>query len=89
MSDRIIKEDDSCFIASEPAEAYAMAEHSLGRTGEFQVPSHLDPGIGPYTIMEVEQQLQEAEDTLRDASKWSTLSDIIADFKHEHQAWFK
>lgn len=76
-------------MAAEPAVAYASTHQSLARVGEFHIPEELDPGIGPYTMAEIDQQLAEADATLRDKSQWSTLGEILSDFKQEHAQWFK
>ena len=81
--------EDVPTMASEPVAACHTPMADISRTGEFYIPSELDPGIGPYSMSEIDQQLEEADKTLRDASQWSTLSDIIADFKQEHAAWFR
>jgi hypothetical protein len=76
-------------IAAETAEAYAAVASPPIRTGEFHIPKELDPGIGPYSMEEIDEQLAEADRTLRDRSQWSTLDEIISDFKQEHVAWFR
>ena len=76
-------------MAAEPAVAYSSESHSLARVGEFHIPEEIDPGIGPYTMAEIDQQLAEADASLRDKSQWSTLSEILSDFKQEHAQWFK
>lgn len=82
-------DSDEVMMVSEPAVAYAYTEPSSARTGTFHIPADLDPHIGPYSMNEIEQQLQEADATLRDKSKWSSLSEILSDFKQEHQSWFR
>jgi len=78
------------WMAAELPVSTAVTEPcSTSRMGYIHIPKGLDPGIGPYTASEIEQQLEEADRTLRDNSQWSTLNDILSDFRSEHAAWFK
>jgi len=80
---------DTTDMAAEPIAATFSGVRDISRVGRFSIPDEMDPGVGPYTMDEIDKQLQEAEETLRSPKQWSTLQEILSDFKQEHVSWFR
>ena len=71
--------------ATEPAVAYASegCQH-LQELEMIEYPDDYDPGIGPYSIEELNSRIERTEKDINDPSKWVHVDDFWAAMKREH-----
>lgn len=86
-----IEEEDGfgALTAAEPAVAYATNAYSYhNQQKSFDYPDNYDPGIGPYTIEELEARIDRTEQDADDPSKWIWVDDFWSSMRKEHQ-WLR
>ena len=84
----MIEEEDGlgCMTAAEPAVAYASTEdvQCLNANEAFDYPGDYDPGIGPYSMDEMNARIDTAEHDRNNPDKWIRVDDFWASMKKEH-----
>ena len=81
----IEEENGSCMMAEEPAVAYAnMKESCLSEGKAFDYPSDYDPGIGPYSMKELNARIDKAETDRMNPDKWVRVDDFWAEMQKIH-----
>ena len=85
----IIEEEDSYDVmaAAEPAVAYAVNHQETLSQDErilFEYPKDYDPGIGPYSIKEMNERIDRAERDGNNPDKWVRVDDFWAAMQKEH-----
>ena len=83
-----VEEEDGygCMTAEEPAVAYAanQAALSLNERILFEYPNDYDPGIGPYSIREMNERIDRVERDRNNPDKWVRVDDFWAAMRKEH-----
>lgn len=46
-------------------------------------------GVGPQSLEELREDLDNVERELKDPNQWDTLKNFMTHFKQTHSAWFK
>ena len=81
----IEEENGSCMMAEEPAVSYAnMKESCLSEGKAFDYPSDYDPGIGPYSMKELNARIDKAETDRMNPDKWIRVDDFWAEMQKIH-----
>lgn len=83
----IIEEEDGygCMTAAEPAVALATNAYPyLNEQESFDYPDDYDPGVGPYTMAELNARIDRAEHDISDPSKWIQVDDYWDAMRKEH-----
>ena len=83
-------EEENCYdamTAAEPAVAYAVNHQETLSQDErvlFEYPKDYDPGIGPYSIEEMNERIDRAERDGNNPDKWVRVDDFWAAMQKEH-----
>ena len=84
----VIEEEDSYGVmaAAEPAVAYTVNQVALSQHERipFEYPKDYDPGIGPYSIKEMNERIDRAERDRNNPAKWVRVDDFWAAMQKEH-----
>ena len=83
-----IEEEDGygCLPAEDPAVAYASSPSTTPITEHmpFDYPADYDPGIGPYSIKELNERIDRVEADSKNPDKWIRVDDFWSAMQKEH-----